>query len=96
AKNILTEHREQLDAISDILVRRETIEKHQFEGLLTGKTEADVFDDAPPAAVPKLPPATPAPAPDRSRDAPRPLPRPGLAGGTTELRSADPEQPELT
>jgi cell division protease FtsH len=98
AKNILTEHREHLDAISDILVRRETIEKHQFEGLLAGKTEGDVFGDDTRATVPQLPPSppAPAPAPDRSRDAPRPLPRPGLAGGTTELRRADPEQPELT
>jgi cell division protease FtsH len=98
AKNILTEHREHLDAISDILVRRETIEKHQFEGLLAGKTEADVFGDDTRATVPQLPPSppAPAPAPDRSRDAPRPLPRPGLAGGTTELRGADPELPELT
>ncbi|MEA2297367.1 MAG: cell division protease FtsH, partial [Solirubrobacteraceae bacterium] len=97
ARGILTEHRDHLDSISDILVRRETIEKHQFEGLLAGKTEAEVFPDETPAAV-KLPPSTssPAAAPDRPRDAPRPLPRPGLAGGTTELRGSDPEQPELT
>ncbi|MCA1690363.1 MAG: cell division protein FtsH, partial [Actinobacteria bacterium] len=73
AKNILTEHREQLDAISDILVRRETIEKHQFEGLLTGKTEAELFAGdpaAPPAGVP------PTATLDRRRDAPGPRPRP--------------------
>ncbi len=95
ARAILTEHRERLDAISDILVRRETIEKHQFEGLLQGKTEADVF--APEDAAPQLPPTAPTPAPEqRPREAPRPLPRPGLAGGTAELRGTDPEQPELT
>jgi cell division protease FtsH len=97
AKNILTEHRERLDAISDILVRRETIEKQQFEGLLQGKAEADVFGPADTVRAPQLPPTTPAPAPEqRPREAPRPLPRPGLAGGTTELRGNDPEQPELT
>ncbi|HEU0316936.1 MAG TPA: cell division protein FtsH, partial [Solirubrobacteraceae bacterium] len=95
--NILTEHRENLDTISDILVRRETIEKHQFEGLLNGRTEADVFGpDEVPTRTPQLPPAASAPVPERPREAPRPLPRPGLAGGTTELRSSDPEQPELT
>ena len=76
AKNILTEHRDHLDAISDILVRRETIEKHQFEGLLTGKTEAELFVDDSGAGVAELPPPS-APAPDRARDTPRPLPRPG-------------------
>jgi cell division protease FtsH len=77
AKNILTEHRENLDTISDILVRRETIEKHQFEGLLNGKTEADLFGAG--DVVVEVPPAPPsAPALDRPREAPRPLPRPGV------------------
>ena len=49
ARSILTEHRDQLDSISGILVRRETIEKNQFEGLLAGKPEAELFaaDEAP-------------------------------------------------
>jgi cell division protease FtsH len=78
AKNILTEHRGHLDAISDILVRRETIEKHQFEGLLAGKAEADLFagDDA---VAPELPPTTtPTPAPERPREPARPVPRPEI------------------
>jgi cell division protease FtsH len=82
AKNILTEHRERLDAISDILVRRETIEKHQFEGLLNGKTEVELFaGDEGGAGGAELPAARrpeSAPAPSRGRDAPRPLPRPGV------------------
>ncbi|MGI8804068.1 MAG: ATP-dependent zinc metalloprotease FtsH, partial [Solirubrobacteraceae bacterium] len=96
ARSILTEHRGHLDSISGILVRRETIEKNQFEGLLAGQAEADVFgpEDTPRAQLPPAPTATP--APDRPREAPRPLPRPGLAGGTAELRTTDPEQPELT
>ena len=43
ARAILGEQREHLDRISNILLRRETIEKEQFEKLLTGATEADVF-----------------------------------------------------
>src|SRR3712207_8552355 len=34
AKDILTEKREELTTISEILVKRETIEKHEFEALL--------------------------------------------------------------
>jgi cell division protease FtsH len=79
ARGILTEHRDHLDSISDILVRRETIEKHQFEGLLAGKTEAELFAGDAPYAT-EIPPAAPVPAPaasERPREAPRPLPRPG-------------------
>jgi cell division protease FtsH len=62
ARNILTEHRERLDSISAILVRRETIEKHQFEGLLAGQTEADVFGPEETPRSAQRPPTTPAPA----------------------------------
>ncbi|MGI8801123.1 MAG: ATP-dependent zinc metalloprotease FtsH, partial [Solirubrobacteraceae bacterium] len=76
ARSILTEHRDHLDSISGILVRRETIEKNQFEGLLAGKPEAELFaaDEAP-----QISPPAPTVTPDRPRDpAPRPLPRPGV------------------
>ena len=36
-----------------------------------------------------------APADRAERETPRTIPRPGLAGGTAELRGADPERPEL-
>ncbi len=78
ATDLLTEHRERLDTISELLLRHETIEKAQFEGLLAGRTEAEVFG---PAALPSGRDAskpTTTPAPDRQRDAPRPLPRPGV------------------
>ncbi len=84
AKDILTERRPELEKLSEILIKRETIEKEQFEALLGGQTEEDVFgSEAPPP--PELP-AAPAPAADRTpgREGPRPLPRPGLAGGTAE------------
>jgi cell division protease FtsH len=83
AKDILTIHRDSLTKLSEILIKRETIEKEQFEALLEGSTEADVFGaEAPePPEVP-IPPTTPERTP--GREAPRPLPRPGLAGGTAE------------
>ena len=94
AKDLLTEHRDSLGVISEILVKRETIEKEEFEGLLAGATEEEVFGtEAPPPG----PPIPGEPAPERpGREAPRPLPRPGLAGGGVEARGMDlPEKPEL-
>ncbi|MDP1846323.1 MAG: ATP-dependent zinc metalloprotease FtsH [Solirubrobacteraceae bacterium] len=89
ARDILTEHRETLDTVSEILIRRETIEKGEFEALLLGTPEAEVFPDE----APELPaPATPADKPGQK--APRTLPRPGLAGGV-EVRADEPRKPEL-
>jgi len=95
AKDLLTEYRESLGTISEILVKRETIEREEFAALLAGKTEEEVFGaEAPP---PPGPPVPGEPAPERpGREAPRPLPRPGLAGGGVEARGLDlPEKPEL-
>jgi len=94
AKDILGSHRESLTYISEILIKRETIEREQFEALLDGRTEEDVFGaEAPAPPELPMPPAHPEPAP--GRETPRPLPRPGLAGGTAEARGIDPERPEL-
>jgi cell division protease FtsH len=84
AKDILTQYRESLEKLSVILVKRETIEKEQFEALLSGQTEEEVFgaEAPPPPEVPVPPAGTPERAP--GREGPRPLPRPGLAGGTAE------------
>ncbi len=92
ARDILTEHRQDLSNLSEILVRRETLEKEEFAGLLAGKDEQAVFGPDEPAA-PELP-AAPAPV-DRpaSRDVPRPLPRPGLAA---DMRGIEPGKPELS
>jgi cell division protease FtsH len=85
AKDILTTHKESLEKLSEILIKRETIEKEQFEALLGGSSEEDVFgaEAPPPPEVPVPPPASGA---ERApgRETPRPLPRPGLAGGTAE------------
>jgi cell division protease FtsH len=91
ARDILEQHRPQLELTSEILLRRETIEREQFIDLLDGKTEQEVFGQEQPA----LPPPPPAPeAPERKPErAPKPLPRPGLAGGTADMRGAPPEKP---
>jgi cell division protease FtsH len=95
AKDILTEHRQSLETISEVLVKRETIEKDEFEALLAGKAEEEVFGSEEPPSVPPLP-AADEPAPERPAGAPRPLPRPGLAGGSVEARGLDlPEKPDL-
>ncbi|HEY5389563.1 MAG TPA: cell division protein FtsH, partial [Solirubrobacteraceae bacterium] len=91
ARSILGEHRERLDRISRILLSRETIEKEQFEKLLAGVSEGDVFGPGEPSA-PALEPA-PAPAPERARpETTRPLPRPGLAA---EMRGEEPKPPQV-
>ena len=43
AQNILLEHKEQLDLITNILVERETLEKEEFESLLEGVSPEEVF-----------------------------------------------------
>jgi cell division protease FtsH len=93
ARTVLDNHREALDLTSQILLRRETIEREQFIALLDGKSEEDVFGTEEPP-VPVLPSPTPE-APERKPErAPKTLPRPGLAGGTAEMRSdPSPEKP---
>ena len=92
AREILEQHREKLDHVSEILLRRETIEREEFIELLDGKSEEEVFG----RDQPVLPPPPPAPeAPERRPErAPKPLPRPGLAGGTAEMRGEPPEKPK--
>ena len=63
AKDLLTEYREELGTISEILVKRETIEKEEFQALLAGKTEDELFGaEAPPSG----PPILGEPAPERA------------------------------
>ncbi|HEY2654994.1 MAG TPA: cell division protein FtsH, partial [Solirubrobacteraceae bacterium] len=82
ARTILGDHREQLGKLSEILIKRETIEREQFEALLQGGTEEQVFGaEAPPPPQVPLPPS---PAERAGREAPKALPRPGFAGGTAE------------
>jgi cell division protease FtsH len=94
ARDILGQYRNSLEKLSEVLLKRETIEKAEFEALLNGQTELQVFGaEAPPPPQLPVPPAT---ADRAGREAPRPLPRPGLAGGTAEARGLElPEKPEL-
>ena len=94
ARDILGQYRDSLEKLSEVLLKRETIEKGEFEALLAGQTEVEVFGaEAPPPPALPIPSAT---ADRAAREAPRPLPRPGLAGGTAEARGLElPEKPEL-
>jgi cell division protease FtsH len=92
ARTILTEHQHDLNNISEILVKRETIEKEEFLALLAGKSDEEVFG-VEEETKPQLP-APPAPVDRAERETPRALPRPGLAGGTAEVRATDKERPE--
>ncbi len=92
ARDILLAHREELDLTSDILMRRETIEREQFIALLDGKSELDVFGPEEPVRPPAEPPAA-EPEPKRKpSEGPRPLPRPGFA---SEMRADRQEPPAL-
>ena len=94
AKQILEDNRELLDSISLLLLKRETIEKEDFDALIAGRTELEVFGPDVIEPSPEPLPGTPAPTERTEREAPRGLPRPGLAGA--EARAADPpEKPEL-
>ena len=90
AREILEQHRKKLDMTSEILLKRETIEREQFIELLDGKSEEEVFGEDQPA-LPAPPPAPEAPERKPER-APTPLPRPGLAGGTAEMRGEPPPE----
>jgi cell division protease FtsH len=95
AKQILEDNRALLDSISLLLLKRETIEKEEFEALVAGRTELEVFgpDEVEPVLDEPLP-GTPAPVERPEREAPRGLPRPGLAGAESRALDA-PEKPEL-
>ena len=43
ARDILTEHRDDLENLSQVLLKRETIEREEFLGLLAGESEQAVF-----------------------------------------------------
>jgi cell division protease FtsH len=88
SKDLLSEHREQLDTLSKILLDRETIEADEFIALLEGKPEDEVFADEEEAQPPEAP-AVEEKGTAREGPKPRPHPRPGLAGGGAEMRAND-------
>ncbi len=77
ALNLLREHIEELHQLSAILIERETIDKDQFERLLAGENEEDVFVDDTPAPVADEKPA------ERKKRLPQPKPFP-LPGATMQ------------
>ena len=97
ARSILEDHKDDLEHTSEILLKRETIEREQFIDLLAGKSELEVFGPDEPV-LPQGPPEPPAEEPKRERErGPKPLPRPGLAGGTADMRADDaPRKPDLS
>jgi cell division protease FtsH len=73
AVSVLTEHMAELHKLSMILIERETIDKDQFERLLAGAPEDEVFTDEEEAD-----PGTPTEEPKRlPKPKPRPFPLPG-------------------
>jgi cell division protease FtsH len=92
ARQVLTDRRDDLDRLSHLLLEHETIEREQFEALLAGASEEDVFgapepQEQQPPAPPVEPERRPVPEPR-----PRPQPRPGLAA---ELRGDDRTPPTV-
>jgi cell division protease FtsH len=69
ARQVLQEHMDELHQLSGILIERETIDKDQFERLLAGEPEDEVFKEEPPAKPEEKPQE------DRKR-IPKPQPRP--------------------
>jgi cell division protease FtsH len=90
ARDILTEHRDDLDRVSNILLSRETIDAKEFVALLDGKSEEEVFGAADAEAEKEdeiAPPAEAERGTGREGPRPRPSTRPGFAGGSAEMRS---------
>ncbi len=95
ARAVLEGQRHNLDLTSEILLRRETIEREEFIKLLEGQTELDVFGPDEPVRPQQPPPAAPESPAGKPERKPRPLPRPGLAGGTADMHGSldAPEKP---
>jgi cell division protease FtsH len=85
ALKVLREHTNDLHRISQILIERETIDKDQFERLVSGESEDEVFaeQDAKTAK-----PEAPAEEPERR---PQPKPRPFPLPGSAAMKPPEPE-----
>jgi cell division protease FtsH len=86
AIRVLQEHMEELHKLAAILIEYETIDRDQFERLLAGEDEGQVFpEEAPPPAP------TSAPEEEKKR-APQPKPRPFPSPGRA-LQPPPPPEP---
>ena len=81
---MLKEHFDELHKLSAILIERETIDKDQFDRLLAGEPEEEVFREEQPAAPVEQP------GDDRKR-VPTPKPRPFPVPGATLSQPPPPE-----
>ncbi|MBK5232729.1 MAG: ATP-dependent zinc metalloprotease FtsH [Thermoleophilia bacterium] len=91
ARDILDQRRDDLTRISEILLVRETIDAEQFEKLINGVAEEEVFPPESETEPEPDFPSEPEPVNTPSSD-PEPSPgppRPGYAGGMTDIRSDD-------
>jgi cell division protease FtsH len=79
ARQVLTDRRENLDRLSRLLLEHETIERDEFEALLAGASEEDVFGAPEPEGEPPVPPVEREHRRPVSEPRPMPHPRPGLA-----------------
>jgi cell division protease FtsH len=86
ARTVLRDHIAELHRLSAILIERETIDKDQFERLLAGEDEAEVFVEEP-VAEPEIPAEEPKKKPE-----PRPKPFP-IPGATMQPPPPEPSQP---
>jgi cell division protease FtsH len=86
ARTVLSDHIAELHRLSAILIERETIDKDQFERLLAGEDEAEVFVEEP-VAEPEIPAEEP-----KKRPEPRPKPFP-IPGATMQPPPPEPSQP---
>ncbi|MGB2951849.1 MAG: ATP-dependent zinc metalloprotease FtsH [Gaiellaceae bacterium] len=84
AMQVLKDHIDELHNLSAILIERETIDKDQFERLLAGEAQDEVFKEEQPEV-----PAPPAEEEPKRR--PKPQPRPFPLPGTTHLKPPPPE-----
>ena len=77
ATRVLREHLDDLHRISQILIERETIDRDQFERLVSGESEDSVFPAPPPESAEDAKPAAERKPQPQTR--PRPFPLPGGA-----------------
>ena len=94
AKDLLTEHRDSLGAISEILVKRETIEKEEFEAPARRRDRGGGLRLRGSASGPARPRRARSRASGPRGPAPAPAPRPGRRRRRGP-RARPPEKPEL-
>jgi cell division protease FtsH len=87
ALTVLRRHMSELHRLAGILIERETIDKDQFERLLAGENEVDVFVEEPVAESPEEPVEEP-----KKRPQPKPKPFP-LPGATMQPPPPEPSGP---